>query len=110
MSLYIGSDSDVCLLGMRDGITGTYLTSGTAVYTLKRGSTTIDSGSLTYTAGSYTINGVTYADGNYFGVIDASITANLTPNVNYTLVLTFAQGDYDDTRYLTETAYYRGQA
>lgn len=110
MSLYIGSDSEVCLLGMRDSITGDYLTSGTADYELTRqgNSTVIDSGSLTYASGSVTINGVTYEDGNYFATIDSSITSALVPKVNYTVKITFEQDEYDDQRYLNEVAYYRG--
>ncbi len=104
MSLYIGSDSEICLLGMRDGITGDYLTSGTATYQLTRqnSSTVIDSGSLTYQSGSVTINGITYADGNYFATLDASITSALAPKSNYTITITFAQSPYDDVRYLND--------
>lgn len=110
MSLYIGSDFDVCYLGAKDSISGTYLTTGTCTYQLTRqgSSTVIAFGSLTYQSGSVTINGTTYPDGNYFGTIDATVTATLTPKVNYTIKIVFSQDTYDDVRYLTEVAYYRG--
>ncbi len=99
MSLYIGDDMDVTLTGMQDAISLVYLNTATATYELKRGTTVIDSGTLDYVAAS---------DGDYLAVIDSAITANLTQRTNYSLVITFVQGNYQTVRYLTEAAYYRG--
>ncbi len=99
MSLYIGSDMDVALTGMRDAITGVYLNSATATYDLKQGNTVLDSGTLAYVSAS---------SGNYLAVIDASVTANLVKNASYMVVITFVQGEYKDVRYLPQNAYYRG--
>ena len=99
--LFIGCDENVSYAGASDAITGTYLNTGTCTYSLQTVATppvVIDSGTLSYVAAS---------NGNYLGIIDAAITGALTNGQTYNVVVTFAQGNYNDQQRVQELAGYR---
>lgn len=98
--LFIGDDLDLGYTGAKNARTGAFLNSGTCTYTLKDSEgATIDSGSLDYVAAS---------DGDYYGVIESSVTGDLEDGGEYFLTITFASGAMNDERRLALFGVYRG--
>lgn len=95
-SLPIGCNVTVSYTGAQDAVTLAYLNTGTATWAVKDADdATVGSGSLTYLAAS---------DGNYYGTIPASLTAGLTLDDPYTVVVNFSQTGsttYTDERFDT---------
>ena len=98
MTLLIGCDVYIKYTGARDAVTGAYLNSGTCTYSLENLDGTViagGTGSLSYTSAS---------DGDYLGVIDAAVTALLTEDEKYKVVITFSSSGYDDVQYVESVA------
>jgi hypothetical protein len=98
--LYIGSDRNLKWNGAFDEENDLYLNSATITYALKTtpGGTILGTGTLDY---------VSPSNGNYFGIIDSTVTGALTEDAQYVLEVTFVQGNYNDFRQLWVTALYR---
>lgn len=97
----IGGDCDVTYDGAQPRTGGSYLNSGTCTYALK------DADGNAVASGTGTLSYVAASDGNYLGVIDAAVTATLTPDAWYYVEITFSQGGYNDFRRLKRQARYR---
>lgn len=96
----IASDATVLASSVKDATTNTYLNTATVTYELTTSSgTSIDTGILSYVAAS---------NGNYSGVIDASVTALLLNQRTYLLNVVIVQDNYKDTGQLRLIAYNRG--
>lgn len=97
-ALYIGADMDVEYTGAQDR-EGTFLNSGTCTWQLfTAAGVSVATGTLTYDTGS---------DGDYYGVIESTVTAGLTADAPYYVIITFVQGAYNDSRKLNSRAAYR---
>jgi len=97
--LFIGANLSVSYTGASDATTGAFLNSGTCTWFLFDSSNNqLGTGALTYQSGS---------NGNYYGVIPATITSTLTLDALYTLEVTFAQTGYADEREVPMRAAYR---
>lgn len=106
--LFIGADANVTLTGIRDAVTGSYLNSASPTWTLQdtAGNAILD-GDDTPIGG--TIDYVAASNGDYRGVIDGAITADLTSRQDYVVVVDFSSAGYDDVRHIPVTAMYRGR-
>lgn len=72
--LYDQNTNQLWLLGLTD-VDGSVVTSATVTGTIvDEDGATVWTGTLTYTAGAVTVDGITYADGNYLATIPASTT------------------------------------
>lgn len=97
--LYIGADMDLGYSGAVPAAGGSYLNSGTCTYELKDSDEEIvASGSLAYVA---------LSDGNYAGVLESTVTEDLTADAPYSLEITFTQAGYNDFRRIPLRAAYR---
>lgn len=98
--LYIGADHDVSYTGAANAMTGAYFNAGTCTYTLTdENGATVGSGTLSYEAAS---------NGNYYGVIESTVTGTLTVDALYWLQIVFDSGTgYNDKRYVPLRAAYR---
>lgn len=87
--IYVGSDNLLYLLGLTDQASGTFVTNAAVAANLwdaGRQNQIAGPIALSYVAGPLTVNGNTYADGNYRGQLPAS--AALSPDTRYLLELT----------------------
>lgn len=98
--LFINSDMDLQYGGARPARNPTvYLNAGTCTYAVKTtAEVAVGTGTLPYVADS---------DGDYYGVIDAAITALLTNGSPYYVDITFVEGTYNDSRRIRAVAMYR---
>lgn len=103
-SIYMGNDHDVSLTGAKRRSSGTYLNAATVTYALCATGTTTP-----VTNGTGTLTYVTGSNGNYLGVIEATVTAALTEGSEYDLIYTFAESGQDASWTLTFTAAKRTQ-
>lgn len=84
MTLYVGSDNLLWLLGLTDEVTNTFVNGATVVATIiNPDGSTLATVTLSYVAGPQTVNGVTYTDGCYRGQLPAATA--LIPQVNYSI-------------------------
>jgi hypothetical protein len=86
--IYIGSDHDVELLGVKSRAGGGFINSATAVWVLSDGEdgSTISTGTIPYVASS---------DGDYRGVIDRSVTLGLVEGEIYYVTAVLSGGGND---------------
>lgn len=97
-ALFIGSDMDVEYTGAQNR-DGDFLNSGTCTWQLfTAAGVSVATGTLTYDTGS---------DGDYYGVIESTVTATLTADAAYYTFITFVQGAYNDSRKINSRAAYR---
>jgi hypothetical protein len=97
--LYIGADHDVEYLGASVARTGTYLNSGMCAWELFDGANVlVSSGVLSYDVGS---------NGDYYGVIQSTVTGTLLLDAPYVVEITFSDSGYDDERVIPVRAAYR---
>jgi hypothetical protein len=97
--IYIGADQNLTYSGASVASTGAYINDGTCTYELTDiNGNIITSGTLPYVAAS---------NGNYAGVIPASVTATLTPYAQYFVTIFFAAPEGNDERYFYLSAVYR---
>jgi len=92
--LVVGSDALITLQGLYDNISGNYANSATVTgELLDDDGTQVTTFNLSYVAAS---------DGNYQGVLLASVTTGLTLNDRYGVVITATSGDatYKETLYV----------
>lgn len=97
--IYISSDHTVTLTGLSGG--GSYLNAATVTYALK------DLAGTTVSGGTGTLSYTAASNGNYTGIIDATVTALLTDGGMYYVHATIVEGGYNDFRKLMLIAKYR---
>lgn len=104
--LYLQADNNIKVTGLSDGDTGAFLNSETVTYAIKNEAGT------TITGATGTLDYVASSDGNYLGVVDASVMV-LNSAVPFTLTGTFfieitvSGSGYDDFRRIPVTVAYR---
>ena len=92
--LTLQSDNDIKITGLSDADSGAYLNTAMVTYAIKNEAGT------TITGGTGTLDYQTGSNGNYLGVVDASVVV-LNSAVPFTLTGTFfieitvVQGNYD---------------
>lgn len=98
--IYIGCDMEAPYEGAYAD--GAYLNAATVGWELfTAAGSSVASGSCAYVSGS---------NGNYLGVIESTVTANLVAGRKYRLVYTLASGSVNDSRRVECVAAYRGAA
>lgn len=106
-ALYVSSDQYLWVLGLVDNTTGSYVT--TATVSAQLSDITGDIGSpisLAYQSGSQTVNGRTFAGGNYSGLLGHA--TDLTAGSNYTCTITITSGAYQTVKVVSLGAQYDG--
>lgn len=93
MYLALSSDNLLYVLGLTDNLTGSYVTNASVTASLYDPAGNLVAGStitLAYVAGSMTVNGKSYADGNYRGQM--LNTVGLIQGTVYTVQITISVG------------------
>lgn len=92
MKLFVSSDNNLWVLGVKDPVAGTYFNSATISVVIYNpdGTTLATISSWTNIAGPKTINGVTYADGIYEGALAANVALVAQTQYDYRGTVTVA--------------------
>lgn len=110
-TLYVSSDQFLWILGLIDNSQAgaPYVTNATVTATIadRYGNAIGGTITLSYQSGSQTVNGNTYAGGNYRGVLPH--TDPLAAGSKYIVTVTISNGTYQTVKQLTLNAQYDGQ-
>lgn len=106
--IYIGSDNNIILTGMRDSVDDSYLNSATVTYAIYAAEGYVRGTSSPIASGTGSLSYVSASNGNYRGTIDSTVTTTLTEEDWYYVVITFDQSSYEDERTLYCQAVLRG--
>ena len=106
MILYLQADNNIKITGLSDADTAAYLNSATVTYAIKN-----EAGS-TITGATGTLDYIAASNGNYLGVVDATVmvlnsTTPFTLTGNFFIEITIVQGNYNDFRVEPATVAYR---